>query len=146
MGIAPPLWPIQLDFSLAAMLMQRFVCVAGMLLVDVEMANMLRPATLQVFIAAQEAHLGEVSDALHTDWVLKVMGIIEDIKSPDLPLVNFAAPGGTEVVVDDERDATPPTNIGLRVSDCLVSISLLGIVIHSSEGKLYNTRSATKEA
>ena len=45
---------------------------AGMLLVDTQMKTLRRPAALSDFLQCQEGHLGDVVDALRSDWLLKV--------------------------------------------------------------------------
>lgn len=46
---------------------------AGMLLVDTQMKTLRRPAALSDFLQCQEGHLGDVVDALRSDWLLKVI-------------------------------------------------------------------------
>lgn len=46
--------------------------VAGMLLVDTQMKTLRRPAALSDFLQCQDGHLGDVVDALRSDWLLKV--------------------------------------------------------------------------
>ena len=43
-----------------------------MLLVDTQMKTLRRPAALSDFLHCQEGHLGDVVDALRSDWLLKV--------------------------------------------------------------------------
>ena len=43
-----------------------------MLLVDTQMKTLRRPAALSDFLQCQEGHLGDVVDALRSDWLLKV--------------------------------------------------------------------------
>ena len=44
----------------------------GMLLVDTQMKILRRPASLPDFLHCQDSHLGDVVDALRSDWLLKV--------------------------------------------------------------------------
>ncbi len=46
--------------------------VTGMLLVDTQMKTLRRPAALSDFLHCQDGHLGDVVDALRSDWLLKV--------------------------------------------------------------------------
>lgn len=43
-----------------------------MLLVDTQMKTLRRPAALPDFLHCQDGHLGDVVDALRSDWLLKV--------------------------------------------------------------------------
>ena len=45
---------------------------AGMLLVDTQMKTLRRPAALSDFLHCQDGHLGDIVDALRSDWLLKV--------------------------------------------------------------------------
>ncbi|KAA6419936.1 MAG: dynein heavy chain axonemal [Trebouxia sp. A1-2] len=45
--------------------------VQSMLLVDTQMKTLRRPAALSDFLQCQEGHLGDVVDALRSDWLLK---------------------------------------------------------------------------
>ena len=45
---------------------------AGMLLVDTELQSLRRPAALADFLHLHELHIGDVTDALKSDWILKV--------------------------------------------------------------------------
>ena len=45
---------------------------AGMLLVDTQMKTLRRPAALSYFLHCQDGHLGDIVDALRSDWLLKV--------------------------------------------------------------------------
>lgn len=51
----------------------QLLCAAGMLLVDVELKTLRRPAPLHEFLDLQDLHIGDVTDALRSDWVLKVV-------------------------------------------------------------------------
>ena len=43
-----------------------------MLLVDTQMKTLRRPAALSDFLHCQDGHLGDIVDALRSDWLLKV--------------------------------------------------------------------------
>ena len=49
---------------------------AGMLLVDTELHILRRPAALADFLHLQELHIGDVTDALKSDWILKVSSVV----------------------------------------------------------------------
>ena len=49
---------------------------AGMLLVDTELQILRRPAALADFLHLQELHIGDVTDALKSDWILKVSCVV----------------------------------------------------------------------
>ena len=52
------------------------IFIAGMLLVDTQMKTLRRPAALSDFLQCQEGHLGDVVDALRSDWLLKVIPLL----------------------------------------------------------------------
>ena len=49
---------------------------AEMLLVDTELQILRRPAALADFLHLQELHIGDVTDALKSDWILKVSCVV----------------------------------------------------------------------
>ncbi|KAK9829119.1 hypothetical protein WJX72_004004 [[Myrmecia] bisecta] len=114
--------------------------IRGMLLVDVQLAALHRPAPLADFLAAQDLHIGDVTDALRSDWVLKAMAMVEEIYPPDvLGLTSFTSPEN-----GDTTDMSDPKNqmvrfvrmISLVMADQLRTIVLNSV---SAYMDLWNT-------
>ncbi len=61
---------------------------AGMLLVDTELQILRRPAALADFLHLQELHIGDVTDALKSDWILKVSCVVRGVASMQHSLQN----------------------------------------------------------
>ena len=65
-----------------------------MLLVDTELQILRRPAALADFLHLQELHIGDVTDALKSDWILKV---------PSAKSFNAAQPAGCDMCMKQTR-------------------------------------------
>ena len=70
-----------------------------MLLVDTELQVLRRPAALADFLHLQELHIGDVTDALKSDWILKVSSVVRVV------LQMQAQPAGCDVQIQQTRPA-----------------------------------------
>ncbi|KAL0050690.1 hypothetical protein WJX82_005287 [Trebouxia sp. C0006] len=103
--------------------------VQSMLLVDTQMKTLRRPAALSDFLQCQEGHLGDVVDALRSDWLLKTMAMIESI----WPSEQLAMALTNPVDAQDVDPADPQVQIPhfVRMISLVMADQLRTVVLNS---------------